>query len=100
MRQEDVSIGKRQEDREKNSQRQGGKEGQNSAEQRFAPGGESRPPASLPLPGSLGSTEPDCAGAKTNLKRFLCLLLAFLDILFSLGLGGVREPWQDFGGNE
>lgn len=61
--------------------------------QRFAPGGESSPPATLPLPGPLWPTEPDHTGAKPNLKRFLRLFLAFLDILCLFGLGQGREPW-------
>ena len=75
---------------EKKHNQDRGKGGPNSAEQRFAPGGESSPPASPPLPSSMRPTKPDHTRAKTDLKGFLYLFLAFLDILFSLGRDG--EP--------
>lgn len=71
----------------------GGKEGiPDSAEQRFAPKGESSPPTPSPWPSPIGTAEPDRTGAKANLERFVCLLLVLLNVRLSLGFGWGREP--------
>jgi len=72
----------------------------NSAEQRFAPEGESSPPTSLPWTGPVRSAKPNHAGAEADLKRFPRLFLALLDILLPLGPGRDWESWEGFGRNE
>ena len=48
----------------------------------------------------MRSAEPDHAGAKADLKRFLRLFLALLNILLSLGPRRDWESWEGFSRNE
>lgn len=102
VQQGNMSVKKRQKGGVKPYSPKGGSEGgtPNSAKQRFAPEGESSPPTPSPWPCPVRSAESNYTCAKANLERFLCRLLALLDIGLWLGSRRSGEPLQGLSGNE